>query len=297
MEFWKMNGAGNDFIVVDDRQDAIPDEKWPEIIRTVCERHMSIGADGFMVVKKPTYGGDYKMLFFNSDGSMGEMCGNGARCICRYGYENGLAGEVQKVETTAGLVTGWRVDRRLYRVRLNDPCNMRLDGKAEVDGATYDCAYVELGDPGIPHAVLELPDWDALPEEELSGVAMAFINARLDDKPDTSAEAAVDAAAALRDVTGLIEKTMKLSIDRSSFNYARFATHFQYLVERINSGGQMASENVSLAPSLREEFPAVADCVEAIAGYFQTRWSSPVNEEEKMYLILHVNRICQKQGL
>ena len=68
MEFWKMNGAGNDFIVVDDRQDAIPDEKWPEIIRTVCERHMSIGADGFMVVKKPTYGG---------------------------GYENDLAGEVQ----------------------------------------------------------------------------------------------------------------------------------------------------------------------------------------------------------
>ncbi len=158
MEFWKMNGAGNDFIVVDDRQDAIPDEKWPEIIRTVCERHMSIGADGFMVVKKPTYGGDYKMLFFNSDGSMGEMCGNGARCICRYGYENGLAGEVQKVETTAGLVTGWRVDRRLYRVRLNDPCNMRLDGKAEADGATYDCAYVELGDPGIPHAAVPMKD-------------------------------------------------------------------------------------------------------------------------------------------
>ena len=158
MEFWKMNGAGNDFIVVDDRQDAIPDEKWPEIIRTVCERHMSIGADGFMVVKKPTYGGDYKMLFFNSDGSMGEMCGNGARCICRYGYENGLAGEVQKVETTAGLVTGWRVDRRLYRVRLNDPCNRRRDGKAEVDGATYDCAYVELGDPGIPHAAVPMKD-------------------------------------------------------------------------------------------------------------------------------------------
>lgn len=103
------------------------------------------------------------MLFFNSDGSMGEMCGNGARCICRYGYENGLAGEVQRVETTAGLVTGWRVDKRLYRVRLNDPCNMRLDGKAEVDGAVYDCAYVELGDPGIPHAAVpieNLKDYD-----------------------------------------------------------------------------------------------------------------------------------------
>ena len=154
MQFWKMNGAGNDFIVVDDRANAIPDEKWPEIIRTLCERHMSIGADGFMVVKNPTYGGDYKMLFFNSDGSLGEMCGNGARCICRFGYENGLAGEVQKVETTAGLVTGWRIDRQHYRVRLNDPCHMRLEDKAEVDGVTYDCAYVELGDPGIPHAAV-----------------------------------------------------------------------------------------------------------------------------------------------
>ena len=52
MEFWKMNGAGNDFIVVDDRRNAIPENRWPEIVRVLCERHMSIGADGFMVVKK-----------------------------------------------------------------------------------------------------------------------------------------------------------------------------------------------------------------------------------------------------
>ena len=156
MEFWKMNGAGNDFIVIDDRQDAVPANKWPDLARTLCERHLSIGADGLMVVKRPTCGGDYRMLFFNSDGSMGEMCGNGARCICRYGYENGLAGPVQRVETTAGLVTGWRMDRRQYRVRLNDPCHLRLDGTAEVDGAVYDCAYVELGDPGIPHAVVPM---------------------------------------------------------------------------------------------------------------------------------------------
>lgn len=157
MEFWKMNGAGNDFIVVDDRQDAIPDEKWPEIIRTVCERHMSIGADGFMVVKKPTYGGDYKMLFFNSDGSMGEMCGNGARCICRYGYETGLSGPIQKVETTAGLVIGERIDRRRYRVRLNDPTVIDLDRTATIGGEEIPCGYVELGDPGLPHAVVHWP--------------------------------------------------------------------------------------------------------------------------------------------
>ena len=87
---------------------------------------------------------------------MGEMCGNGARCICRYGYENGLAGDVQRVETTAGLVTGWRMDQRQYRVRLNDPCHIRLDGRAEVDGRTYDYAYLELGDPGIPHAAVPM---------------------------------------------------------------------------------------------------------------------------------------------
>ena len=163
MRFWKMNGAGNDFLIVDDRQNAVPDERWPDIVRTLCQRHLSIGADGFMVVKKPTDGGDYKMLFFNSDGSMGEMCGNGARCICRYGLENGLAGRVQRVETTAGLVTGWQVDRQRYRVRLNDPCNIRLHDRMEAEGTIYDCAYLELGDPGIPHAVVPirgLQDYD-----------------------------------------------------------------------------------------------------------------------------------------
>lgn len=148
MEFWKMNGAGNDFIVVDDRRNAVPDHPLAGVSRHLCQRHLSIGADGLMVVKPPACGGDYRMLFFNSDGSMGEMCGNGARCICRYGYENGLAGDVQRVETTAGLVTGWRMDQRQYRVRLNDPCHIRLDGRAEVDGRTYDYAYLELGDPG-----------------------------------------------------------------------------------------------------------------------------------------------------
>ena len=158
MEFWKMNGAGNDFIVVDDRRNAIPENRWPEIVRVLCERHMSIGADGFMVVKPPTCGGDYKMLFFNSDGSMGEMCGNGARCICRYGFEHGYAGSVQRVETTAGLVTGWRIADDQYRIRLNTPAALELQKPLDVDGRTYRCSYVELGDPGIPHLAVQTPD-------------------------------------------------------------------------------------------------------------------------------------------
>lgn len=150
MRFWKMNGAGNDFVILNNLEEHLPLEQLPQIARTLCERHMSIGADGLMVVDAPSQGGDYRMLFYNSDGSVGEMCGNGARCICRYGYENGLAGETQTVETTAGIVTGRRIDQRLYRIRLNDPTTVRLDSPVEADGVTYVCSYVELGNPGIP---------------------------------------------------------------------------------------------------------------------------------------------------
>ena len=162
-----MNGAGNDFVVLNNLEEHLPQEAFPSIARTLCERHLSIGADGLMVVDAPTQGGDYKMLFYNSDGSMGEMCGNGARCICRYGYENGLAGEVQTVETTAGIVTGQRISQRLYRIRLNDPSTIKLDAPVEIGGTVYPCSYVELGNPGIPHAVVPIQDLKNADENQL----------------------------------------------------------------------------------------------------------------------------------
>ena len=154
MDFWKMNGAGNDFIILDDREEAIPDEKLTHIAATLCHRRMSIGADGLMVVRPAKENGDYRMLFFNSDGSEAGMCGNGSRCICRYGYENGLAGTTQRVETLSGTVEGTRIDERRYRVRLNSPSVLEPDHPVEIDGKTYPCAYVELGMPGLPHAAV-----------------------------------------------------------------------------------------------------------------------------------------------
>ena len=158
-----MNGAGNDFIIINNMDRSIAEDRWPYIARTLCQRHMSIGADGMMVVTESTGDADYRMMFFNSDGSMGEMCGNGARCIARYGYENGLAGEVQKIETTAGIIYGQRIDKRMYRVRLNDPSVIIPHMKIDVDGREYECAYVELGDPGLPHVavpVINLREYD-----------------------------------------------------------------------------------------------------------------------------------------
>lgn len=178
MNFWKMNGAGNDFLIIDNRVENIPEESLPYIVRILCERHLSIGADGFMVVKAPSgkYDADYRMVFYNSDGSIGEMCGNGARCICRYGYENKMAGNTQKVETDAGLVTGKRLSGSEYEVRLNDPCNFRLDENIEFEGKTYICSYVELGNPGIPHIAVPVTGLIACDEAELRRIGRFLRN-------------------------------------------------------------------------------------------------------------------------
>ena len=174
MRFVKMNGAGNDFLIVDNREGRYCTEQLSELARVACHRHLSVGADGLMAVENPEGDADFRMRFFNSDGSVGEMCGNGARCICRYGYEFGLAGERQRVETTAGLVTGERIDKRNYRIRLNDPTVLMTDYPVELEGKRWNCAYVELGDPGLPHAVVQMDDLRALDFEALRPLGRAL---------------------------------------------------------------------------------------------------------------------------
>ncbi len=170
MKFTKMHGAGNDFVIINTLTEAVELSAVPDLARTLCSRRTGIGADGLMLVAGAQGDADYRLLFFNSDGSLGEMCGNGARCIARYGYEHGLAGDTQRIETTAGLVTGERIDKTLYRIRLNDPSVIDLHREAEGCG----CAYIELGDPGIPHAVLIKDDWDTVPEDELRALGKAL---------------------------------------------------------------------------------------------------------------------------
>ena len=174
MKLTKMHGAGNDFVILNNMDGKLPRASLPALAKALCARHTGVGADGMMVVIPPEKGGDFGMLFYNADGSLGEMCGNGARCICRYGFEHGLAGERQQVETTAGPVFGERLDKSRYRVRLNDPSVIDLHRQAEVDGTLYDCAYLELGDPGIPHAVLLLPDWENIDRDALRSLGRAL---------------------------------------------------------------------------------------------------------------------------
>jgi len=138
-----MNGAGNDFMVIDARGEKYDFEK---LSLELCKLS---GADGFMAVDHSDKA-DFRLHFYNSDGSRGEMCGNGARCICRFAYDNGIAGANMVVETDAGLVPGWRLSETQFRVKLNNPGVLDLHRKP-------DCAYIELGTPGVPHAVKEVP--------------------------------------------------------------------------------------------------------------------------------------------
>ena len=177
MRFTKMHGAGNDFIIINNIEEKLPRGALPALAKRLCAAHTGAGADGLMAVESAVRGGDYAMLFFNSDGSEGEMCGNGARCIARYGYEHGLAGETQHVETVSGTVTGRRITPTLYRVRLNDPSLMDLHRPVSVCGRVCDCAYAELGVPGLPHAVLLLPELEDMDRGALFALGRALRHA------------------------------------------------------------------------------------------------------------------------
>lgn len=155
MDFYKMQGAGNDFIIINNMKLNIPVYKLPSIAKKLCQRKLSIGADGFMVVDYPEGDADFKMRFYNRDGSEGEMCGNGARCISRYAYVNNLAGKKMTFETGAGIIHSEVIEGRLVKVLLNKPEVIKLDNDIEIDGIKYECSYIELGNPGLPHAVVK----------------------------------------------------------------------------------------------------------------------------------------------
>ena len=139
MKIYYMNGAGNDFMVFDARGLQMD---FAQAAQKLCAlRH----ADGLLAVGNAE-GFDSEMIFYNADGTRGEMCGNGARCICRFAHDMGIAGEHMRFKTLAGPVEGWRIDENQYRVALNTPSVLDLHRKDDV-------AYVELGSPGVPHGV------------------------------------------------------------------------------------------------------------------------------------------------
>ena len=98
-------------------------------------------------------------------------------------------------------------------------------------------------------------------------------------------------------ITEIVESVCHLIIDRDSFDYARFATHLHYLFQRIRQGRAIDTENLKLYKLVKEEYPKVSECVDQISECLLKQWHVQLSDEEELYLILHVNRICIKEGL
>jgi len=153
-DFVKMNGAGNDFIVVDNRSLGVRLTR--EQIAGLCHRHFGIGADGLLAAEPAGPGGaDFRMRYYNADGGEAEMCGNGARCFARFvqSWPRADSGRVRFL-TPAGLITGEYVDHEI-RVNLTAPTGLQLNRKS--DFGWGEMTFHSLN-TGVPHVVVEVPD-------------------------------------------------------------------------------------------------------------------------------------------
>lgn len=134
-----------------------------------------------------------------------------------------------------------------------------------------------------------------LPYGEAQAVAMHFINARSTNVQESAVNIEARYEEILEHTTRIIEEEMALTVRRDTFNYARFATHVQYLLRRIFEDKSIDSENIQMYQSIREEYEAASRCVDKIAAYLKENWKAELTEEEKLYLIMHVNRVCAKE--
>lgn len=138
-----------------------------------------------------------------------------------------------------------------------------------------------------------------LNQNEASGIAMHFVNARYNvkSKTDVSMEWQQRYDDVLEDTVSIVEDEVGIVINRASFNFARYSSHLMYLLQRLGSNCILDSNISSMYESLKAERPCIARCVDLIDAYFQEKWDRSLCEEEKLYLFLHVNRICAREGL
>jgi len=154
LRFTKMNGAGNDFILFDNRTGHINLDR--NQIARLCDRHRGIGADGILFLEKPTNRADFRMRYFNADGGEAEMCGNGARCFAR--FVNKVGGEKAKIsfETPAGVIFADLKDD-LVTLRMTEPTDLRLNVDLPMASEHKNVHFINSG---VPHVVVPVAKID-----------------------------------------------------------------------------------------------------------------------------------------
>ena len=161
LAFVKMSGAGNDFVVADNRDGAIAEADKAGLARRACRRKIGIGADGLILVERDgrRRDADYVMRYFNADGSEGELCGNGTRCSAVFAREIGAGGVSQRIATPAGVL---RADilsgsgaAATVRVAMAKPSPIRRLRLSDLPGGEAELFALEVG---VPHAIEVVPD-------------------------------------------------------------------------------------------------------------------------------------------
>lgn len=151
VKFSKMSGNGNDFIIFDNRKgEAGVLAGSADFVKKICARGLSVGADGVIFIENSDKA-DFKWQFFNSDGTVAEMCGNGARCAARFAFLEGIAGSLMSFETIAGIIKAEIKDNGEVKAMLTAPHDLKTDMKVLVNGAEYTIHSVNTG---VPHAVI-----------------------------------------------------------------------------------------------------------------------------------------------
>lgn len=151
--FSKINGSGNDFLLIDNREGVVGDVSRPEFASKLCDRARSIGADGLILVE-PSKKVDFKWDFYNADGSHAEMCGNGGRCAARFALERKIAGPSLSFETAAGVIRA-EVDKRRVKLQMTKPHGLVESATLTLGGKKLPYSFLNTG---VPHAVLFVRD-------------------------------------------------------------------------------------------------------------------------------------------
>lgn len=164
IEFTKMHGAGNDFILIDDRDGSFPVDDHIRMAALAAHR-TGIGCEGIILVQKPLKSGDFRMSFFNPDGTEADLCGNGARCAAAFARAVGaVAQDSMTMETGAGLVDAEILEPGLVKVWMNEPKDRRYGLSVAVKEQPVVGDFV---DTGVPHFVVVVPSVATVDVEHL----------------------------------------------------------------------------------------------------------------------------------
>jgi diaminopimelate epimerase len=157
LHFTKMNGAGNDFVMIDNRRGEV--RLSAEQITRICDRHRGVGADGILLVEPARNGADFRMRYYNRDGGEAEMCGNGARCFARFAQRAAGARDEMSFETEAGVI-GARLEGEQVRLTMSEPRDLRLNLDLAAGEKTWRAHFINSGVPHVVIPVSKIADVD-----------------------------------------------------------------------------------------------------------------------------------------